>query len=108
MLVYLRPYRRFWTVLAGADLAVALTGVTAAILFALGRHAKPSLLATLAALAVLRILVAPLLAMASFVCGVLSPHRAPRLACFAATLVEVAVSAYGGVVWFVPLLFHKP
>src|SRR4030095_1382513 len=33
-LFFLRPYRHFWTVLSALGLAVAVTGVTAAILFA--------------------------------------------------------------------------
>jgi hypothetical protein len=102
-LVFLRPYRRFWSVLSSWGLAVAVTGVTAAILFAVGRHAAPSVVATLAGLAVLRILAAPLLALTFLVCTVCSPHRSPRLALLAATLMEAAVSAYGGYVWFVPM-----
>jgi hypothetical protein len=38
-LFFLRPYRRFWTALSALGLTVALTGVAAAILFAVGRHA---------------------------------------------------------------------
>src|SRR4029077_10768747 len=45
-LFFLRPYRRLWTVLSALGLAVAVTGVTAAILFAVGRHATASPLAT--------------------------------------------------------------
>ena len=45
-LFFLRPYRRFWSVLSALGLAVAVTGVTAAILFAVGRHVTGSSLAT--------------------------------------------------------------
>ena len=107
-LFFLRPYRHFWTVLSALGLAVAVTGATAAILFAVGRHATPSPLATWAGFSVLRILVAPLLALTFLVCTVLSPHRSPRFAFLAATVMEAAVSAYGGFVWFVPLFFHRP
>jgi hypothetical protein len=107
-LVFLRPYRRFWTVLSVSGLAVAVTGITAAVLFAVGRDAAPSPLATWAALSVLRILAAPLLALTFLVCAVFSPHRSPRLAFLGATAMEAAVSAYGGAVWFVPLFFHGP
>jgi hypothetical protein len=62
----------------------------------------------LAGLSVLRILVAPLLALAFLVCTLFSPYRSPRFALLAASAMEVAVSAYGGFVWFVPLLFHRP
>jgi len=107
-LFFLRPYRHFWVVLSALSLGVAVTGVSAATLFAIGRHAEPSPLVTWAALSVLRILVAPLLALAFLVSALMSPYRYPRLAFFGATVMEVAVSAYGGFVWFFPLLFDKP
>jgi hypothetical protein len=107
-LFFLRPYRHFWTVLSALGLAVAVTGATAAILFAVGRHATPSPLATWAGLSVLRILVAPLLALTFLVCTFLSPYRSPRGAFLAATVMEAAVSAYGGSVWFLPLFFQRP
>ena len=107
-LFFLRPYRRFWTALSALGLAVAVTGVTAAILFAVGRHATASPLATLAAFSVLRILVAPLLALTFLVCTIFSPYRSPRVALLAATVMEGVASAYGGAVWFVPLLLHRP
>ena len=84
---------------------MAVTGIAAVILFAVGRHAAPSPLATWAAFAVLRILLAPVLALTFLVCAIFSPHRSPRLAFIAATVMEVAVTAYGGAVWFVPLFF---
>jgi hypothetical protein len=101
-LFFLRPYRHLWTVLSASGLAVAITGVTAAILFAVGRDAAPSPLAIGAGLSVLRILVAPLLALTFLVCTILSPHRSPRVAFLAATLMEAAVSAYGGAVLATP------
>jgi hypothetical protein len=106
-LYFLRPYRRFWMVLSLLCLAVAVTGPTAAILFAAGRHATPSPLATWAGLSVLRILVAPLLALTFLVCALLTPHRSPRVAFLAATAMEAVVTAYGGAVWFVPMFLHR-
>jgi hypothetical protein len=106
-LFFLRPYRRFWTMLAVLVLAVAITGVTAAVLFAAGRHATASPLATLAMLSVLRILVAPLFAITFLVFGVFSPYRSPRFACLAGSALEIAVSAYGGSVLVAPLLFER-
>jgi hypothetical protein len=107
-LFFLRPYRRFWTVLSTFSLGVAVTGLAAVALFAIDRYAAPSPVAIGAALSVLRILVAPLLALTCLVCTVLSPYRVPRLALLAATAIEVVVSAYGGFVWFFPLLLHRP
>lgn len=106
-LFFLRPYRRFWTVLAVFGLGVAVTGLTAVAVFAVGRHATSSPVAAWAAFSVLRILVAPLLALASLVCAVLSPYRFPRWAFLAATAAEGAVSAYAGFVWFLPLLLQR-
>jgi hypothetical protein len=106
-LFFLRSYRPFWTGLSALGLAVAVTGITAAILFAVGRHATSSPLATWAGLSVLRILVAPVLALTFLVCTVFSPHRFPRLALLAATVMEVGVSAYGAFVWFIPLFFPR-
>lgn len=107
-LLFLRPYRYFWTVLSSLGLAVGGTGVAAAILFAVGKNATSSPLSTWAEFSVLRILIAPLFALTFFVCTVLSPRRFPRFAFLAATVMDAAVSAYGGAVWFIPLFFHKP
>jgi hypothetical protein len=108
-LFFLRTCRPLWTILAAVGLGVAITGVAAAVLFAAGRNAAPSPLATAAMFSVPRILVAPLLALTFFVCAVLAPYRSPGIALLTATVMEAAVSAYGGYVWFVPLIFsHSP
>lgn len=85
-----------------------LPEAAAASLFTLGRHAvAPSPLATWASLSVLRILLAPVLAPAFLVFALFSPHRSPRFVLLAATVVEVAVGAYAGFVWFFPLFFDR-
>ena len=106
-LFFLRPYRPFWTVISAFGLSIAVTGLAAVAAFAIGRHAAPSPLATWAAFSVLRILVAPLLALTFLVCAVFSPYRFPRLALLAGTVMEAAVGAYGGLIWFVPLFFSR-
>ncbi len=106
-LFFLRPYGPFWKALSALGLVVAVSGVAAAILFGIGRHAASSPLAALAGISVLRILLAPLLALTFSVCAIFSPYRSPRLALLTASVMEVLVSAYGGIVWFVPLLFHR-
>lgn len=107
-LVFLRPYRHFWMVLATIGMAFAITGLAAVMLFTVGRHAEaPSPMATWAGLSVLRILAAPLLALASLVCAAVAPYRFPRLMLLVATVVEAGVSAYGGFVWFLPLLIPE-
>jgi hypothetical protein len=107
-LFFLRPYRAFWHVISGLALAVAVTSIVAAALYASGRDTvAPSPLASWAALSVLRILIAPLLALTFLVSALLSPDRTSRLALLAATVMEAAVGAYAGFVWLVPLLFNK-
>jgi hypothetical protein len=106
-LYFLRPYPRFWQVLSILGLSVAATGVVAAVLFAVGRHAPPGLLARLGAVSVLRILAAPLLTLAFLVCTILAPHRFSRLAFLAATVLDAAVSLFGGIIWFLPLIFQR-
>ncbi len=107
-LFFLRPYRAFWYAISGLGLLVAVTSVVAAGLYAFGRHMpESSPLAIWAALSVLRILIAPLLALTFLVSTVLSPYRISRLAFLAATVMEASATAYAVVVWFVPLLFNQ-
>jgi hypothetical protein len=105
-LYFLRPYRGVWTVLASLSLCVAVTGIAAAALFALGRDAvTPSALAAWANWSVLRILLAPVLAPTSLMVALLTPYRSPRRALLAATVIELAVLVFAGLTWFVPLFF---
>ncbi len=106
-LFFLSSFRTFWTVLASFGVAVACTGVVAAVLYAVGRGAAPSLIATLAMVSVLRILIAPLLALTFLVCTVFAPRRTPRFAFLAATLMEASVSTYAAAIWFLPLLLQR-
>jgi len=107
-LYFLRAYAGLWVALSAIGLSVALTGAAAVVLFVIGRHATaPSPLATWGAFSVLRILLAPVLAPAFLISGLLSPHRSPRFALLAATVIEVAVGAYAAFVWFLPLLFNR-
>ena len=107
-LYFLRPYRPVWIALSSVGVCVAITGVAAAVLFALGRDAAaPSTLAAWASFSVLRILLAPILAPAFLVVALFTPYRFPRLALLAATAMELAVVAFAGVVWFVPLFLQR-
>ena len=98
-LYFLRPYRAVWTALAIVAILTALAGVGAAMVFAAGRHETSSTLAEWTALAVLRILGAPLLAVGWLTCVLMAPARGPRLALLAAVLLEALVSAYGAFIW---------
>src|SRR5262245_19438241 len=80
-LVFLRPHRGFWAVLSAFGVGVAATGLAAAAVFAVGRHADAaSPISAWAGVAVLRILPAPLLAMGWAVCAIVSPYPVPRAA----------------------------
>ena len=107
-LFFLRPYPRFWVVLSRVAVGVAATGLAAVILFAAGRRAGPSALATLGGLSVLRLLAAPLLAPVFGVCAALAPERPPRLMLLAAAALEAVVCVYIGVVWFIPAVLRGP
>lgn len=94
-LVFLREYRRFWLVLSVAGLVIAGTGLAAFICYLATRTVEAgSNLHSWSALAILRILVAPLFALGFFLSGVFAPNRGPRIALFVATVVEAAVFAY--------------
>jgi hypothetical protein len=105
-LYFLRPCRPFWDVVSGLGMVVALTGVGAAVIYAFGRPAAaPSPLAPWAALAVLRLLAAPILALVFLVGAALSAFRVPRRRFLAAVALEGLVTGYMAIVWFGPLLF---
>jgi hypothetical protein len=89
-LFFLRSYRPIWRALSVAALAIAATGLAA------------SILRSWSALAVLRILVAPLFALAFFLSGLFAPNRSSRIALFVATLIEAAIFAYVALIWFHP------
>jgi hypothetical protein len=90
---FLRPHRWFWQVLSVIALAVAATAIAAAILYATGRSrpAGPGL--AWADYSILRLIVAPLLAGAAFLAGILAPDRRLRIALFVACVIEVAAFA---------------
>ncbi len=96
-LCFLRTCRWFWTALSIVALAIAITGGLAAAVCALAAcQALPreSPLMTWAALAVLRLLAAPLLAAAFALCGLIAPARWSRWSLLAAAGIEGAVATY--------------
>lgn len=106
-LVFLRPYRAFWLALAALGAVVAATGIAAVTLYTIGRtEVAPTILGSLAAISVLRILGTPLLAAALLLAAVASPQRGPRWTLLAACGIEIVMCVYVGIVWFGPLLFR--
>ena len=107
-LFFLRPYHRFWKAIAVLGVAAGLTAVIGAILFLLGRHVAFSPLASLAAMSVFRIFIAPLFALAFLICAIFAPLRSVRFAFLAALAMEVFACACGALVWVIFLLQHRP
>jgi hypothetical protein len=107
-LFFLRPYRLFWDVISGLGLIISLTGLCAAVLYAFGRQmATPSHVATWVSLSVLRLLAAPMLALAFLVGAAMSAYRIPRLIFLAAAAMEGLVTLYWTIVWFIPSHFNR-
>jgi hypothetical protein len=102
-LFFLRPNRTFWKVLSALGLALAVTGVAAAIIFAVGRGESTTRLAIWAGYSVLMILLSPFLALAFIVCAAFSPQRTPRIALAIAAMMEIAVFLS----WFVAQFLHR-
>ena len=90
-LFFLRPYRWFWRALSVAAMAMAATAAAAFVVMLLGRDAGTRSAASAAAVASLRILIAPLFALAFAVSTAFAPSRNPRLALLAATATEAMV-----------------
>jgi len=102
-LFFLRPYRWFWTALSITGLAIAVTGVLAVSVYAVSGYLmlpRESLLMMWAALAVLRMLLSPPLAVAFVLSGVIAPNRTSRWTLLAAAGIEGAVAAYAVLQWF--------
>jgi hypothetical protein len=107
-LYFLRPYCAFWGALGRLGIVVALTGVAAVAVYAFGRTGSPAFLTPWATFSPLRMLVAPLFAAGFLVCALVSPRGFPRVALLSAAVMEIAVSAYIAIVWFVPLVLRWP
>ena len=101
---FLRPYRWFWIALSITALMIAATGLLAASTYALAAHLtipRESPLMIGADLAVLRMLLAPPLATAFGLAGVIASNRVSRWLLLAAAGTEVAVAGYAVLHWFV-------
>jgi len=107
-LYFLRPYRRFWELIGFTAVVVAATGVMSAVLYHFGRAAEEiEFLGAWAQLSPLRMLVAPLLALVFLVCALVAPRGSPRIALLSAALMEMSVTGFIGLVWFVPMFLGR-
>jgi hypothetical protein len=103
-LFFLRPYPSFWRGLAVVSVFLGLTGIAAGIVYAAGQVAGvESAVHAWTALAILRILVAPLVGLAFLVGAVASPHRPARIALAAVTLAEWLIFGCVAAFWTVQL-----
>lgn len=100
-LFFLRSRPAFWSRLAVTALFVASTGLAAALAWFLTRSVvAPGPLASWSIAAVLRILVAPLLAGFFVLSALLAPNRPARTRLLAAATVETAAFAGVAFAWF--------
>jgi hypothetical protein len=91
-LFFLRPYPRFWRLLSIAAMVMAATAAAAFVPMLAWRSAGASSAGSAwAAVASLRILIAPLFALAFAVSTVFAPRRNPRLVLLASTAIEAMV-----------------
>lgn len=93
-LYFLRPHRAFWLALSACAVVLASTAIAALLAYTAPHASDPaSALSAWSAASVLRILVAPSLALAFLLSGVFAPGRGPRLVLLGAAAVETAVFA---------------
>jgi hypothetical protein len=104
-LFFLRPYPTFWRVASLGALAIATTGAAALSVYLLPAVAgSGAYLSAWSELSPLRILLAPLFALAFFVLIVFAPTRSSRLAFLCASVIETIVFVWVALIWFQP--FH--
>lgn len=101
MLFFLRGVQRFWPVLSVTALAIAASGVAAVcIYFAQTAISAHSMFQAWATFSPIRVLMAPLFALAFLLSGVFAPTRSSRIALLLATTVEIAVFVSVASQWF--------
>jgi hypothetical protein len=106
-LFLLRSYRSFWLLLSVVALGIAATGLVALMDYVASRTADAgSIVHAWSALAVLRILGAPLFALVFLLSGLFAPKRSSRVALLVATAIEAGVFAYVAFIWFYPFRSH--
>ena len=99
-LYFLRSARGFWRPLSLIGIAIAGTGLAAAVLYLVGRGTAPgSALHEWAGFSVLRILIAPLFGLTFFLAGLFAPTRRERIAFLVATSMEAVAFAAIGLTW---------
>jgi hypothetical protein len=98
-LFFLRPVRRFWHVASIVALAIAATAL-AALVYYLVSPSTGAALGAWSALALIRILLAPLLSATFFLALLFAPTRPARLALLAASVIEAGVFVWVALAWW--------
>jgi hypothetical protein len=102
-LYHLRPLRKFWSALAVGALALASTGLAAALVVLLSNQPQfQSVLMLPAMVCVLRLLLAPVLGSTFIVCALFAPETRARWMLGIAAAIECAA----GAAWFLSLVAH--
>lgn len=102
-LFLLRPAHPFWHVISIGALVIASSGVAALLTYLLPTSAGiGSWLLVWSAVAPLRILLAPLLALAFFLCCLFAPTRPLRMALLCASVIELVVFLWIALLWVHP------
>ena len=101
-LYFARPYHASWRALSVAALAITGTGLAAVgVYFAARIAGTGALLQSWSTYAVLRILVAPLVALAFLLSGLFAPLRPARIILWCATFIEAAAFTSVVLTWLI-------
>jgi hypothetical protein len=103
-LFFLRPHHTVWRTLSIGALALAATGVAALASYLVHSNVPSrSNIAAWSKLSPLRILIAPLLAIAFILSALFAPTRAARIALLCASGIEIVVFIWVALIWLYPL-----
>ena len=103
-LYYLRPARKFWSALSLGALAVASTGLAAALVVLLSKQPQLQAMLTLPAIfGVMRLLLAPVLGPTFIVCALFAPEARSRWQLGIAAVIE----CMAGASWIVSIVLSR-
>jgi hypothetical protein len=108
-LYFLRPYQRFWRVLAAGAAGIALTGIVVLVdLLASRGSTAGALIGQWSMLSPIRAFLAPVLAPIFLLSSRFAPTRVTRIVLLGASAVEAVVFVGVALIWFHPLRPHLP
>jgi hypothetical protein len=99
-LFFLRPYPVFWRAGSIAALCIAMTGIAALIGSLLRVDGPSGFFGAWSTVSPLRVLLAPLFAIAFFLSVLFTPTRSSRIMLLSAAMIEVVVFASVAFLWF--------